>query len=481
MKSRRFFSVIFLMAAMQYTSLAQDNAEKYSSLSLQQCIDIAIQNNTDVQTRKLNQESAEVGLQTSKGNMLPTVNAGITHGTNHGRSIDPFTNTYINQNVSFANYNLSSGVVLFNGFSIQDDIKSNKLAVQASHEETQQVKDNLALNVILAYLTVLTNQDLLSQAEKQKAVTEKQVNRLETLNANGAVNPSQLYDLKGQLAADELSIVNTRNNLNSSILTLTQLMNIPYSNSISFERVTVPEAIIRKEVPADSIYQMAAANLAVLKAAELRKQSADFAVKANRASRFPSISLNGGLFTNYSSVASSLNYVNTTEVETGNYVVIDGNEVPVLTKQDNYSSSKLSYGDQFKNNFNTSVSIGINIPLLNGLQTKARIRNAQIQQKQATINAEAARITLQQNTSQAAMNMQASADRFEVLQKQKDAFTQSFDVASTRLESGVINTVEYLIAKNNLDRASSNLIISQYDYILRAMMLDYYTGVLSFK
>ena len=474
--------IIFLFFFAEiYSSFAQDDVNIYTHLSLQQCIDIALKNNTDVQSKKLSQETEETNLMIAKGNRLPTVNADITHGANQGRSIDPFSNAYVNQNVSFANYGLNTGIVLFNGFAIQDNIKSNKFSVQAAQQETQQVKDNLALNVILGYLNILTNQDLLEQAKKQKEVTQKQADRLETLNANGAINPGQWYDLKGQLAADELIIINTRNSLDVAVLTLTQLLNIPYTNTINFDRVGLTEAQVQSQLTADSVYETALSNLAALKAVDLRKQSANYAVKANRASRYPTLSLNGGVYTNYSSAATTLNFINTTEEQTNAYIIIDGTQTPVFAKQDNFSNSKLGYGNQFKNNFNTSISIGINIPLLNGLQTKARIKNAEIQQKQADITALAARNTLKQNTAQALFNLQAAQDRYKILEQQKDAFTQSYNVANTRLENGVINTVEYLIAKNNLDRTSSNLIIARYDYILRNMVMDYYKGSITFQ
>ena len=471
---------LFLFAKM-YSSFAQQDTSIYTHLSLQQCIDIALKNNTDVQSKKLNQETEETSLMIAKGNRLPTVNADIRHGANQGRSIDPFSNAYVNQNVSFANYGLNTGIVLFNGFSIQENIKSNKLSVQAAQQEMQQTKDNLSLNVILSYLNILTNQDLLQQTKKQKEVTQKQADRLETLNANGAINPGQWYDLEGQLASDELSIINTQNSLNVAVLTLTQLLNIPYSNSINFDKVALTNTVMQNQFTADSVYEKALSNLAVFKAVDLRKQSADYFVKANRASRLPTLSLNGGIYTNYSSAASALTYINTTDVPTNNYVLIGGIQTPVYAKQDNFSNSKLGYGNQFKNNLSTSINIGINIPLLNGLQTKARIKNAEIQQKQAAITADATRNTLKQNTSSAMFNLQAAADRYKILQQQKDAFTKSYNVVNTRLENGVINTVEYLIAKNNLDRTSSNLIIAQYDYILRNMVVDYYKGIITFQ
>ena len=74
--------------------------------------------------------------------------------------------------------------------------------------EVQQNKDAIALNVILEYLQVLTNQDLVEVSTQQREVSAKQVERLNILNDEGAIPPSQLYDLKGQYAQEELNVVN---------------------------------------------------------------------------------------------------------------------------------------------------------------------------------------------------------------------------------------------------------------------------------
>ena len=70
------------------------------------------------------------------------------------------------------------GVTLFNAFAIQNNIKQNKFAYDATKMELQQVKDATALNVILAYLQVLKNADLVTTLLTQQSdVSSKQVER----------------------------------------------------------------------------------------------------------------------------------------------------------------------------------------------------------------------------------------------------------------------------------------------------------------
>src|SRR6266516_5262594 len=129
-------------------------------LSLKQCVGTAIKNNLKVKQSDLQAQTDYITVKQSKANKLPDGNAYISHGLNQGRSIEPFSNSYINQNVTYGNYTLSSTVVLSNGAQLKNIVKQNELGLAASKMDLQLAKENLTLNVILAYLQVLNNEDL---------------------------------------------------------------------------------------------------------------------------------------------------------------------------------------------------------------------------------------------------------------------------------------------------------------------------------
>jgi S-adenosylmethionine:tRNA-ribosyltransferase-isomerase (queuine synthetase) len=111
--------------------------------------------------------------------------------------------------------------------------------------------------VILAYLQVLNNEDLLSSAIAQKSVSEKQLERLNVLDRQGAISPSQVTDVKGQLMNDELNILNMRNNLETAKLSLAQLMNVPYDKSMTLERMNADDFLTAYAVSSSDVYQNA--------------------------------------------------------------------------------------------------------------------------------------------------------------------------------------------------------------------------------
>jgi outer membrane protein len=419
---------------------------KGQTFTLQQAIDTAIAKNIPVRQTSLLMEQAAINWKQSRLNRLPDLNATINHGINQGRSIDPFTNSYVTQQINFAGYGISSGTLLFNGMNLSNLIKQNAYAYEASKMEWQQAKDNLTLNVILAYLQVLNNEDVVASSTRQAELSQKQLERLQILDKEGAVIPSQVSDIKGQFMNDQLAILNARNNLETSKLDLAQLMNIPYSKNIQLERVNVGELLRAYDKDPKTIYENSLQQFSLIKSVDLRKQSARYALRATKGELFPSLFFNGNLNTNYSSVATN-------------------------------TTGKIPYREQLNNNVFSTVGLGLRIPIFNSLSVRNRIKLADITLKNTELIEENTKQLLRQQIEQAHLNMTNAFERYKTLLEQVEAYTQSFKAAEVRFNSGVGTSVDYLLAKNNLDRATINLISAQYDFALRKKVLDYYQNI----
>jgi outer membrane protein len=432
-----FFLYGFIL--LSQTGIAQD-----SLLTLKQTVEISIANNPTVKQTEFQMQVAGVNLNQSKGNFIPQVSGSINHYLNQGRSIDPANNGYINQQLTTANYSLSSDVTLFNGFFLLNNLKKNQYAYEASKMDWQQSKDKLMLDVMLAYLQMLTNTDLLEQARRQADVSWQQVSRLELMNKDGAIKPSDLSDLRGQYANDQLSLINAQNLLDQARYSLAQLMNVPYNKNLKVERIGADQFDMNYGNSPDSIYQLATQQLAVMKAVDLKTKSFEKAVSAAKGNLYPSLGIGGGINTNYSSLAKDA------------------------------INNKIPYDNQLKNNYGTYIGAGINIPLLNNFRYRNQVALAKIDYKSAQFTAQTAKIQLKQNIEKDYFNMSAALERYKTLSGQVNAYTESFHAADVRFTEGVGTSVDYLIAKNNLDRAKTNLIVARYEYLLRIKILDYY-------
>lgn len=454
---------------------AQNNTSK---LTLQACLDIAMANNMTVKQSELLEQNAKLNFGQAKNNRLPNVSAEINYGINNGRSIDPFTNAYNNQRLSSSNAGLAASVPVFKGFQNQHSIQQASLTYQATKMEQQQEKDNLTLNVILTFLQWMNDEDVLALTKKQIAVTGKQVERLEILNKEGAIAPAVLYDMKGQYATDQLAVINAARSLEQSKLSLSQYLNIPYSKDMQIDREGFDMTIAMYDATADQVYTAALEKLAMVKAADLRTKAAGRSVKVAAAAFYPTLSLFGQLGTNYSSAAKKSIFTGVTDVVTSDYVVVNGNNSPVISKQNNYNSQKINFFNQYNSNLNTYFGVSLQVPLFSAFKTKTNVRLAKLEEKRNSYVAENTRVQLRQAIEQAHLNMTTAFDKYKILSDQVLSFGESFRAAEIRFNLGALNSVEYLIVKNNLDRTNINLTIARYEYLLRTRVLDFYQGKL---
>jgi outer membrane protein len=282
--------------------------------------------------------------------------------------------------------------------------------------------------------------------------------------------------MMGQLKNDELAVLNIKNQLETAKLNLALLMNIPYSSDMVLERLGSEDLFRQPTETAEMVYQQAMDKMAIVKATELRKKSAESAVRSIKGELFPALFLNGSMNSNYSSAASTDVLLNSTDIPTSDYVIVNGSQIPVIAKRNNFSTEKIPYNNQIKNNVFSNISLGLRVPILNNFQTRNRIRLAKIDLRNFELIEESTRIQLRQQVDHAHLNMMNAWNRYKLLLDQVASYSESFRAAEVRFNAGLGTVVDYIIAKNNLDRANGNLIIARYDYLLRKRVLQYYSG-----
>ena len=448
-------------------------------LTLKQCIEAAINNNPDVQLIVNRADRNEILKKQAKLDQLPNFNGAISPTTNMGRSIDPFTNTYTDQKNNSTSFAVNGGVVLFNGLSMQSSVRQTAAAWQASKAGIQQQMDNIKISVILAYLQVLSSQEQLVQAEKQFELSSEQVKRMQVLDNEGAIKPYELSDLKGQAANDRLSIITLKNTLTGGMIELFRLMNMNYQQEAAVEKINTDSLLLTYSGAKETIYQEAVSNLAQIKVLELNTQAAKWGVKAQQGKLYPTLRFDSYLNTYYSSVATTRVLTSSGVDPSDDFVIIGGQNVPVYKPFANYDDKHIPNFDQFKNNRYSSFSLTLQVPIFNSFRARNNIKLAKINYREAQQLATAGKTQLQLDVELAYQNMTTASDRYTTLMQQVKDYEQSFRAANVRFNEGVGNSIDYLTAKNNLDRANSNLIAARYDYVLRTKILDFYQGKLT--
>ncbi|WP_305953222.1 TolC family protein [Emticicia oligotrophica] len=467
----------FAFAQSSAVSGSGDNRSAGDKISLQDAIDFALKNNLSIKQNNLQVEQGLNTFEQSKWARYPNLNAGTNFNLFSGRNINPYTNGIITNTVGSNGFGLSSGVTLFDGYQTRNGIALNQLNLEASRLDLQAMKNQITLNVIVGYLNVLSQEDLLAVAQRQMEVTKTQLERTQKLVNAGSLPETNLYDIKAQLANDELSVVNAENSIVSAKLTLRQIMNITADRDFEVIRVAVPNPNIQPypNTPAQ-IFEIAQGYLADVQAADMRVKAAQKSVDIAKGLKMPVVSASANLNSSSTTAAEKVSVTQKiVETEAG-YVNVAGTRYPVIAYLPTSASSseKIPYFRQLTGNANASLGLNVRVPIFNGYSTKFRLTNAQIQKKQSEVQAENVRLRLRQDIDQAYVNLNNSAKRYSAIGNQVKAFEESFRAAEAKFNVGSLNALEYSIAKSNLDRARSNEIQAKYDYIFRIKILDFY-------
>lgn len=261
MRYTSFFLVLFSLTLSGADLRAQQNAADSigATLTLKQAVDIAIRNNLVVNQFDLQSQTYKVAYDQSWQYMLPTLGANASQGLSFGRSLNTTNYTYVTRETGSGNYNLNAGLTIFAGLALQNGVKAARYNFEASRLDLQYQKDNITLSVLLAYLSVLSARDQLSTIRAQEASDTTQLNRLTNQNNAGAlVVLSNLTDLQGQVAQDEINIAAAFNNLEAFKVSLFQLLNVPYKRDVEYQNSISSTDLAEYQVTSpDSLYNSA--------------------------------------------------------------------------------------------------------------------------------------------------------------------------------------------------------------------------------
>lgn len=470
----RFILSLFLFLGLSGLDLI--NAQTQPTLgqpwSLEQCINYAWDHNLQVKQAEISQRISKNTLLQSKANVLPSINAFASHTYNYGLTVNPFTNTFANKEVTADNYAISGSLTLFSGFQNYNTIKESEYSYQASTLDLQYNKNNIALNIAQGYLQILLNKELLAQADSQQSISSQQVERTKKLVDAGSLARSNLLDVESQEANDEVNMVNAQNQLDLAKLALAQLLDL---DSVQMLTIVSPEIIIPENAGLDEpekIYNKALTTQPDVQSAELKWESSERSQAVSRGGLYPKLTMTGTIGTGYSTANTEV-VGQTTTIDTI-YTTVPG--VDVLFPSSSYITRMVPYGRQLDNNRNESFGFRLTIPIFNGLQSNIAFQNAKLNAQNAYYNYELTQINLRKTIQQAYADALAALKKYHAVQKSEAALKESFNYTQSKFDVGMATALDYNTAKSNLAKAESDLAQAKYSYVFKVKVLDFYEG-----
>ena len=416
--------------------------------SLEKCIEYAWSNNLSIKQQNIEVSKSETQLLQDRLDFLPDLNVSFGHNLNWGRSVDLQNLEIIHNKLSQStSASANASIYLLDGLSKLYGIKSSRKSLEISIQEVERLKDEISVSIARSYLQILLAKEVLAAAEESFNSLEKQRDRTRLLVEAGSQPYTALLDIESQLASERVQVVTAENRVKTSTLALQQLLDLQYDPNF---QIMVPDIdyTIQKYTGynIDEIYA-GALSMPVIQSARLALTKGELDLKSAKGQFYPKISLAASYGTFYSSSTFAP----------------DGSVYPFF--------------EQFRDNINPSISIGLSIPIFNNWNVKTNVRNARLAKESLELDLRTKEQTLYKEIQTAVTEAETYYRQMEAAEANVSSMQESFRYVEEKFNAGALNSTDYTVARANLLKSRSEYLQAKYQFIFQLKIIDFYKGI----
>lgn len=438
MKLKNIHKLLLLTSNLLLVTIT--NAQ--DTLTFKQCIDKALENNLTIIQQQNQAEIYKLNVKKAEDARLPMVNGYANGNMSWGRGIDPFTNTYVNQQFNTYNGGVNFNLNLFNGFYHINNIKLQKQDIETNKSQNQKLKNDLTIDIAMRYTNILYLQDMILNIKKLIKISQDNIDYTQRKIDAGALAKREIFKAIAQKDNEELNLINAENGLETNKLELIQLMKMEenktiYLKDIHFKIIPNPN---KSEFIAQSIDHNPSFNLRKINL-EKSKLGLDLA----RSGFYPSLSLGGQLGSTYST-----------------------------------NNRFFNLNQQLDNNLSYGLNLSANIPIFNQFQTRNKIKEAKLNFQSATNQFESEKQAIYKILNKSYLDLTTSLKKYEVSSSSLRSNQINYDTEKIKYEAGRISLQDLNQTKSNLFNSISNNVKDKYEWIFNSLVYKIYEGNFEF-
>jgi outer membrane protein len=407
---------------------------------LQTCLDYAKKNNIQINSLRLTAQTARQNYLLSKAQREPNLVGGASGTYTHSKNANPVVGGFQTQSSLASSLDVSSGVTLYNGNFINNDIRQKSLEIESANLNILQTENDITLQITQAYLNILLAKENIIYVQDLLNTTAAQVDQGKKQYDAGSIAKNAYIELQAQYATDKYTLVTAQNAVRQNKLTLKQLLQLPIPDTFD---IVVPDTVIATEAVAtlDTVEATALRNRPEIRNGQLGIEISRYDLAKARAGYLPILTASALLSTGYS------------------------------------NNQKDAYFKQVDNNFFQQVGLNLSIPIFNRRQVKTTVENAKIEIDQSRLNLKNVQTVLAQAIEQAYINVLNAQGQYDAAVEGLRASQESFRIAGEQLKVGASNIVDYLQQKTLYTQAFQVYVQAKYNAALSIKIYDFYMGI----
>ena len=414
------------------------------SWSLDDCMKYAVKHATEVKREVVNVRQRKQDYQHAVAGFLPTVSGGVQGQYAWGRNIDPETNTYNNVTTFNNYYQLYAELNVFDGFATINALKQAKLSRDYSATAMRKIQDDRAIDVMQKYVDAAYAEASIQIASEKLNESKRMLAKMKRLYELGEKGRPDVVQMESQVAEDEYNLTHQENVAKQSLLALKSAMNFPVDEELKLELKSGYKEVSESGVNYEIVYQGFQHISPDFKSAEYEVERARYDYKIAKGRLLPSLSLGGGISTNY--------YKN-------------------LSQKGQYDG----FASQFRNNQGEYLALTLSIPIYNSDRWHS-VKKAHNDWQLAQVNLEQTRRKLHDQIAQAVMDAEGYAKELHQMQKKVASDSLAYHMSSRKFEEGMLSTFDLHTAAQTLLESRIKELQMQMLLIIKQRLVAYYQG-----
>lgn len=410
---------------------------------LDSCMAYAVEHATDVKREVVNARQRKQDYQKAVTDFLPSVAGGVQGQYAWGRNIDPETNTY-NHVTTFNNYyQLYASLNVFDGFATINAFKQAKLARAYSTTAMQKVRDDKAIDVMQKFVDAAYAEASIQIASDKLAESKRLLGKMQRLYELGEKGRPDVVQMESQVAEDEYNLTHQKHVAQQCLLTLKSAMNFPVEEEL---RLVTNGKQVNESFPInhETVCQNFLNASPDVKSAEYEVEKARYDYKIAKGRLLPSLSLSGGISTNF--------YRN-------------------LSQGGQYEG----FASQFRNNRGEYLALTLSIPIYDNVAWHS-VKKARNDWQLAQVNLEETKRKLHDHIAQAVMDAEGYAKELEQMDKKVASDSLAYYMSSRKFEEGMLSTFDLHTAAQTLLESRIKQLQMQMLLVIKQRLVGYYQG-----
>jgi len=450
--------------------------------SLERCIKhVEASNSPTIRLAEIDVDRAKVLQRRAQARRQPTLNFLFDLGANFGRVDDPVTGIYENQSIIYNTLFLQGNYSLYDGGRTKKEIERSDLDFQVAELEAEQLTQDMTLDVLQTYLSILLAEEHLDNARKNLQQTNDWLAQMQKKVRGGIYSQSDLQTVEIQKARDQQAIIDRQNFVDKNYVALKILLEMDPSQPLEIEKpnnITFTEGDLQK-LPFSRVYNRAVQSQPAFKVGELKVKNAQLEGEIARGSKKPTVDLYAGVWSSYSSATRS-NEVESTQIFRDSFKnafaenSIAGEDLFYDVEVPFYF--KALYPEQIFDNLGYGVGVRVNVPILDQKASQLDSELAHLNMKQAQEEDNERKQRLKADIQNAILDVEAADKKLKATEKTYRLADEAVEFMRKKLSSGNVGAFEVKVALSERDEVETELVIAKYDYLLKKMVIDYYEG-----